>query len=137
MDTRLWDLSESVVGAMIQVHRQLGPGLLESTYERCLAEELLHVGISFQRQVPIQVVYRNVTVDCGYRADFIVEDALLLELKAVEELLPVHVAQVLTYLKLARLDVGLLVNFNAIAIRDGLRRLTRRDQRPPPQNGPR
>lgn len=135
MDNRLWDLSERVVGAMIQVHRQLGPGLLESTYEKCLAEELDHVGLSFKRQVPIQVVYRNASVDCGYRADFIVEGDLLLELKAVETLLPVHVAQVLTYLKLARIDVALLVNFNAITIRDGLRRLTRRDQRQASNDG--
>lgn len=135
MDERLWDLSERVVGAMIQVHRQLGPGLLESTYERCLAEELTHQGLSFQKQVPIQVVYRNATIDCGYRADFIIEGALLLELKAVEELLSIHVAQVLTYLKLSKLDVGLLVNFNAMTIRAGLRRLTRRDQRTASQSG--
>ncbi|MBX3221081.1 MAG: GxxExxY protein [Labilithrix sp.] len=114
---------------MIQVHRQLGPGLLESTYESCLAEELLCSELGFRRQVPIAVHYRNATIDCGYRADFVIEGCLLIELKSVEALSSIHVAQVLTYLKLAELEVGLLVNFNALTIRSGLRRLTRRDRR--------
>ncbi len=131
MDRTLWDLSEHVVGAMIQVHRQLGPGLLESTYETCLAEELAHSGLAYRRQAPITVQYRDLRIDCAYTADFIVEDKLLLELKSVAELLPIHVAQVLTYLKLTELQVGLLVNFNASTVRDGLRRLTRKTQRTP------
>ena len=129
MDRDDWDLSERVVGAMIEVHRQLGPGLLEPTYEACLAEELRHLEIDFVRQAPISVRYRGVTVECAYRADFIVEDSLLIELKSVDTVLPIHVAQVLTYLKLTCLDVALLVNFNAPTIRSQLRRLRRRDQR--------
>lgn len=129
MDPTLWNLTEQVVGAMIQVHRQLGPGLLESTYEACLAEELSYSGLKFKRQAPITVVYRATSIDCAYCADFIVEDKLLIELKSVADLLPIHVAQVLTYLKLTGLEVGLLANFNAITLRDGLRRLTRRGQR--------
>ena len=129
MDDALWDLSEHVVGAMIHVHRQLGPGLLESTYQACLAEELTYRSIKFQRQSPINLAYRNTTVECAYFADFVVEDALLIELKSVEALQPIHVAQVLTYLKLTQLDVALLANFNAVTLRKGLRRITRRNER--------
>ena len=126
MNRRRWDLSERVVGAMIQVHRQLGPGLLESTYETCLAEELRYQRVRFAVQVPIELRYRDATISCAYRADFVVEEALLIELKAVEVLSPLHVSQTLTYLKLLRLEIGLLANFNAITLTAGLRRLTRR-----------
>ena len=122
---KLWDLSERVLGACIDVHRHLGPGLLESAYEQCLCHELSLMGLSFARQRPLPVTYKGVTLDCGYRLDVVVEEKLVLELKAVDHLLPVHKAQVLTYLKLAGLSVGLLVNFNTPALRDGIRRLTR------------
>lgn len=126
MERPHWDLTDRVVGAMIYVHRQLGPGLLESTYETCLAEELDYQGIRFAAQVPIELTFRNATIPCAYRADLIVEDVLLVELKATESLTSLHVCQTLTYLKLLRLEVGLLVNFNSITLTAGLRRLTRR-----------
>ncbi len=124
---RLWDLSERVLGACIEVHRHLGPGLLESAYEQCLCHELSLMGLSFARQRPLPVTYKGVTLDCSYRLDVVVEEKLVLELKAVDHLLPVHEAQVLTYLKLTGLDIGLLVNFNTPVLRGGIRRLTRRD----------
>ncbi|WP_437534464.1 GxxExxY protein [Sorangium sp. So ce726] len=123
---RLWDLSERVVGACIEVHRHVGPGLLESAYEECLCHELSLMGLSFARQRPLPVTYKGVALGCGYRLDVVVEEKLILELKAVEHLLPVHEAQVLTYLKLTDLDVGLLVNFNTPLLRRGIRRLVRR-----------
>lgn len=122
----MWDLSERVLGACIEVHRHLGPGLLESAYEQCLCHELSLRGLSFARQRPLPVCYKGVLLDCGYRLDVVVEDKLVLELKAVEHLLPLHEAQVLTYLKLTGLDVGLLVNFNTSVLRRGIRRLVRR-----------
>ena len=124
---RHWDLTEAVIGALIEVHRQLGPGLLESVYELCLAEELRYRGLRFARQVPITVFYRDVVVRSAYQADLIVEERLLIELKAVESFAPIHLAQTLTYLKLLRLELGLLVNFNCVALKDGLRRLTRNE----------
>jgi GxxExxY protein len=123
---KLWDLSERVLGACIEVHRHLGPGLLESAYEECLCHELSLTSLSFARQRPLPVVYKGVKLDCGYRLDLVVEEKLVLELKAVDHLLPVHEAQVLTYLKLTGLDVGLLVNFNTPVLRRGIRRLVRR-----------
>ena len=123
---RLWDLSERVLGACIEVHRHLGPGLLESAYEECLCHELSLAGSSFERQRPLPVIYKGVRLACGYRLDVVVEEKLVLELKAVDHLLPVHEAQVLTYLKLTGLDVGLLVNFNTPVLRRGIRRLVRR-----------
>ncbi len=122
---RHWDLTEAVIGALIEVHRQVGPGLVESVYELCLAEELRYRGLRFGRQVPITVFYRDVVVRSAYQADLIVEERLLIELKAVESFAPIHMAQTLTYLKLLRLDLGLLVNFNCLTLKDGLRRLTR------------
>ncbi|XYI00242.1 GxxExxY protein [Sorangium sp. So ce1128] len=123
---RLWDLSERVLGACIEVHRHLGPGLLESAYKQCLCHELSLTGLSFARQRPLPVIYKGVMLDCGYRLDVVVEEKLVLELKAVDHLLPVHEAQVLTYLQLTDLDVGLLVNFNTPVLRRGIRRLVRR-----------
>jgi len=120
------DGSDEVIGACIEVHRHLGPGLLESAYELCLAHELSLRGLRFERQRPIPVSYKGVRLDCGYRADLVVADTLLIELKAVERLTPVHMAQALTYLKLTGLPVALLVNFNVVTLKDGLRRLTRR-----------
>ncbi|WP_437580952.1 GxxExxY protein [Sorangium sp. So ce887] len=123
---RLWELSERVIGACIEVHRHLGPGLLASVYEQCLCHELSLMGLSFARQRSLPVTYKRAMLDCGYRLDVVVEERLILELKAVDHLLPVHEAQVLTYLKLTDLDVGLLVNFNTPVLRRGIRRLVRR-----------
>jgi GxxExxY protein len=116
-------LTEKVIGLAIAVHRELGPGLLESAYEECLCYELKDRGIAFTRQVPLAVNYKGVRLDCGYRIDLIVERTLLLEIKAVEKLLPIHDAQILTYLRLSRIRVGLLMNFNTVVLRDGIRRI--------------
>jgi GxxExxY protein len=115
-------LSERVIGLAIDVHRQLGPGLLESAYEECLCHEMKQGGISYARQVPLPVVYKSVRLDCGYRMDIVVEDELIIEIKAVERLLPIHEAQMLTYLRLSGHKVGLLMNFNGVVLKDGLRR---------------
>ena len=105
-------LTERVIGLAIEVHRALGPGLLESAYEECLCLELEHAGLGYARQVPLPVVYKGRRLECGYRLDVVVESALILEIKSVEQLLPIHDAQLLTYLRLSRQKVGLLVNFN-------------------------
>jgi GxxExxY protein len=115
-------LTEDVIGAAIEVHRALGPGLLESAYEECLCHELELRGYSYQRQVPLPVVYKGVKLDCGYKLDIVVEGGLVLELKAVEQLAPVHEAQLLTYLKLSGNRVGLLINFHVPVLKDGIRR---------------
>jgi GxxExxY protein len=105
------------------VHRQLGPGLLESAYEECLCYELRQSGIGFNRQVPLPVVYKSITLDCGYRIDVVVEEQVILELKTVERLMPIHEAQILTYLKLSGLRIGLLLNFNSAVLKNGMRRI--------------
>jgi GxxExxY protein len=115
--------TEKVIGLAIEVHRVLGPGLLESAYEACLCHELSLAGMQLRRQVPLPVLYKSVNLDCGYRADVIVEDRALLELKTVEAVLPIHRAQLLTYLRLSRLHVGLLINFNVPILKDGLVRM--------------
>ena len=114
--------TEPIIGAAIEVHKQLGPGLLESTYEECLCHELHLRGIQFQRQIDLPVVYKGLKLDCGHRLDLLVEDSVLVELKVVERLLPVHEAQLLTYLHLAHKPVGLLINFNVPLLKDGIRR---------------
>jgi GxxExxY protein len=116
-------ITERVIGACIEIHRQLGPGLLESAYEECLCYELAQHGLNFERQQALPVVYKGVRLDCGYRLDIVVEDAVILELKTVEKLLPIHEAQLLTYLKLTGLTLGLLLNFNVPVLKDGLRRV--------------
>ena len=116
-------LTERVIGACIEIHRTLGPGLLESAYEECLCHELRLAGLGFERQKPLPVAYKGVQLDCGYRLDLVVEDALIIELKTVQELSPIHEAQLLTYLKLSGLTVGLLINFNVPVLRRGIRRL--------------
>ena len=116
-------LTDKVIGLAIEVHRELGPGLLESAYEECLCYEFEKNGMAFRRQVPVPVVYKEVNLECGYRIDIVVEDRLILELKAVEKLLRVHEAQLLTYLRLSGIKTGLLLNFNAAVLKDGLRRL--------------
>lgn len=119
---KLNDLTKSVIGAAIEVHRALGPGLLESAYEICLCRELNIRQIQFQRQLPIALEYKGVKLDCGYRSDVIIEETVLLEVKAVDALLPIHEAQLLSYLKLTGLSLGLLINFNVELLRDGIRR---------------
>lgn len=106
------DLSNRVIGCAIEVHRQLGPGLLESAYEQCLAHELNRHGISFQLQQPQPVQYEDIRLDCGYRVDILVENDLIVELKSVDEIKGIHQAQLLTYMKLSGVKVGLLINFN-------------------------
>jgi GxxExxY protein len=116
-------LTEQIIGLAIEVHRQLGPGLLESAYEECLCFELKQEGLPFRRQVALPVVYKSVRLDCGYRLDIVVQDQVILEIKTVERLLPVHEAQMLTYMKLSGIRTGLLLNFNSAVLRDGIRRL--------------
>ncbi len=121
---RYGDGSDRVIGALIEVHRTLGPGLLESAYEACFCQELHLLGMDFERQRPIDVAYKGVVVDCGYRIDVLVQGRIVVELKAVDRLLPVHSAQVLTYMKLLGATAGLLVNFNVPSLRQGLRLLS-------------
>ncbi len=116
-------LTDQVIGFAIEVHRVLGPGLLESAYEQCLCHELDSHGIAFRRQVPLPVIYKSMRLDCGYRLDMVVEERLVLELKTVEQLLPVHEAQLLTYLRLGEFKTGLLLNFNTAVLKDGIKRM--------------
>ena len=116
-------LSGQVIGAAIEVHRHLGPGLLESAYEACLAFELGQLGLSVARQVALPVTYKEVHLEIGYRLDIVVEGQLIVELKTVEKLLPVHEAQLLTYLKLAHIKTGLLLNFHTPLLREGILRM--------------
>jgi len=115
-------VTERIIGCAIEVHRALGPGLLESAYERCLAFELGQHGIPFRQQLPVPVEYKGNRIECGYRIDLLVDDAVIVELKSVDQLAPVHEAQLLTYMKLARIRTGLLINFNQQRLVDGLRR---------------
>ena len=115
-------LTEQIIGAAIEVHRELGPGLLETAYEQCLCHELTLRGISFRCQVELPVLYKGLKLDCGYRLDLMAEDRIVVELKSVERILPVHEAQLLTYLRLTGKKVGLLINFNAPALRRGILR---------------
>jgi len=117
------ELSEQVIGAAIRVHRELGPGLLESAYSERLAIELADCGLHVLREVKIPLLYKNVAVDNAYRIDFLVEDTLIVECKTVEQLLPIHSAQVLTYLKLAHRRIGLLLNFNVDVLHKGIKRI--------------
>ncbi len=116
-------LSEAVIGAAIEVHKQLGPGLLESTYEECLAYELAVRNISVERQKNISLQYKEIVIECGFRVDFLVGDKLIVEIKAVEALLPVHQAQLITYLKLTGCKLGLLINFNVPLLKSGIKRI--------------
>ena len=116
-------LTNRIIGAAIEVHRHLGPGLLESAYEECLCYELSLMGLKFRRQVHLPVNYKGLLLDCAYRMDILVEDAVILEIKTVDDLLPIHKAQLLTYLKAADKRVGLLINFNVSILKNGLRRM--------------
>lgn len=116
------ELSNKVLGCAIEVHRELGPGLLETTYEQCLAYELSRLEIPFKLQVELPVEYKRIRLDCGYRIDLLVDERLIVELKSVDQLQKIHEAQVLTYMKLSRVSVGLLINFNVDVLRKGVRR---------------
>lgn len=116
------DLSNRVIGCAIEVHRELGPGLLESTYEQCLARELRLRDISFKLQHPLPVEYKGIRLLCGYRIDMLIEEELIIELKAVEEIKGIHEAQLLTYMKLAGTKTGLLINFNLTKLKNGIKR---------------
>ncbi len=117
------ELTGKVIGACIEIHRELGPGLLESAYEECLAYELSKAGLRFERQRALPVRYKEVHLDCGYRLDLVIEGALIVELKAVTELHPIHEAQLLTYLKLDQKSLGLLINFNVPTLKQGVKRV--------------
>jgi len=117
------ELTGEVLGAAIEVHRTLGPGLLESAYEECLCRELQLRNIPFEKQKPLPIEYKGVKLDCGYRLDVVVDGKLILELKACESLEPIHEAQLLTYLKLTHIKVGLLINFHVPSVKDGIKRI--------------
>jgi len=119
------DLSNRVIGCAIETHRILGPGLLESTYQQCLAHELSINGISFSIEHPLPVNYKGIRIDCGYRIDLLVEDEIIIELKSVEKLKGIHEAQLLTYMKLADINQGFLINFNVQRLKDGLKSFVR------------
>jgi GxxExxY protein len=123
MQLELNRITQSVIGAAIEVHRELGPGLLESAYEECLCHELWGSGVAYARQRELPVEYKGLKLDCGYRVDLIVAERVVVEIKAVEGLLPIHEAQLLTYLRLGRWPVGLLINFNVAVLKKGIRRL--------------
>ena len=119
-------LTERIIGAAIEVHRHLGPGLLETAYDECLCYELRQQGIGFQRQVALPIRYKGLSLDCNYKLDLLVEDTVVVEVKAIEALLPVHSAQLLTYLKSSGKHVGLLINFNVTMLTKGLKRMVNR-----------
>jgi len=120
---RLDSITRRIIGAAIEVHRRLGPGLLESAYATCLAFELRHMGLQIEEQRPLPVVYRDVKLDCGYRLDLVVEDSVVVEIKAVDQLAPIHDAQLLSYLRLSDRRVGLLINFHVRVLKNGLKRI--------------
>lgn len=117
------ELSKRVIGCAIDVHKNLGPGLLESTYEQCLAHELKCAKIPFRLQYPLPVNYNGVKIDCGYRVDLLVDNQVIVELKSVEKILPIHQAQLLTYMKLAGIKIGLIMNFNVRFMKNGIKRM--------------
>ena len=117
------EITQQIIGFAIEVHRALGPGLLESAYESCLCHEMTLNRVEFQRQVPLPVVYKGFKLDCGYRMDMVVRGEVVIEVKTVERLLPIHEAQLLTYLKLSGLRRGLLLNFHSAVLRDGIKRM--------------
>lgn len=117
------DITEQIIKAAIEVHKTLGPGLLESAYEECLCHELSLLGVFYQRQRPLALIYKGLKLECGYRLDVVVEDKVIIELKCVEQLLPIHEAQLLTYLKLSGFRTGLLLNFHVHVMKEGLKRM--------------
>ncbi len=123
MKDRLNQLTELIIGAAIEVHKELGPGLLESTYEACLMYELVQRGLKVEKQKELPVVYKGVFIECGYRIDLLIEDLVIIELKSVEKLERIHEAQVISYLKLSNKHLGLLINFNVLQLVKGLKRI--------------
>ncbi|NOZ62230.1 MAG: GxxExxY protein [Calditrichaeota bacterium] len=123
MNNRENELSKLIIGSAIEVHRHLGPGLLESAYEECLCRELSINNIAFERQMPLPINYKGIKLDCSYRLDIVVEKQVIVELKAIEQITPIHQAQLLTYLKLSHLKLGLLINFNVPVLKDGIKRM--------------
>jgi GxxExxY protein len=119
------EITRAIIGCAIEVHKNLGPGLLESAYEECLAFELSKAGLSIKRQQPVPVVYKDIKLDCGYRIDILVENRIIIEFKVVDEFNPVHEAQILTYMKFANKKIGLLINFNVMILKSGIRRFIR------------
>ena len=117
------ELSNQVIGCALEVHKHLGPGLLESAYEQCLANEMRLTGMSFKMQHPLPVEYKGIKLDCGYRIDLLIENMLIVELKSVDKVLPIHQAQLLTYMKLANISIGLLINFNVQYLKSGIKRM--------------
>ena len=117
------EISEQVIGCAIQVHRELGPGLLESSYEECLYYELIQSGLLVEKQKPLPLVYKEVKLDCGYRIDLLVENKVIIEIKSIEALNNIHMTQVLTYLKLSKCKLGLLINFNVSLLKQGIKRV--------------
>ena len=117
------NLTEEIIGAAIEVHRHLGPGLLESAYEECLCHEIKLRKMSYERQKPVPLEYKGINLDCGYRIDVIVENKVILELKCVDKIAPIHEAQLLTYLKLSGFKIGFIFNFHVAIMRDGIKRL--------------
>lgn len=117
------DITENIIGSCIAIHRELGPELLESAYEECLCYELTKKKLAFERQTAVPVTYQSIKLDCGYRLDLVVEGTVIVELKTVDSLLPIHEAQLLTYLKLTKLQVGLLINFNVPVLKNGVKRI--------------
>lgn len=116
------EITQKIIGCAIEVHRNLGPGLLESAYEECLSYELLKNGLYIQRQQPTPVIYKEIKLECGYRIDILVEKLVIIELKVADTLNPVHEAQILTYMKFARKPIGLLINFNVTVLKNGIKR---------------
>jgi GxxExxY protein len=125
-------LTEQIIGAALEIHKALGPGLLESAYEECLCHELAQRDLHFLRQRPVPIEYRGVRLDCGYRLDLLVEDLVVVEIKAVDQLTPVHLAQLRTYLRLSDFPIGLLMNFNVYTFKHGLKRLANHYMGPSP-----
>jgi GxxExxY protein len=120
---QLNEISGKIVDCAIKVHKRIGPGLLESTYETCLIYELRKAGLKVETQVPLPIIYDDIKLEAGYRIDILVEDSIIVELKSVEALIPIHEAQLLTYLRLANKKIGLLINFNVALLKNGIRRI--------------
>jgi len=116
------EITQRIIGCAIEVHKNLGPGLLESAYEECLVFELNRAGLSTKRQVPTPVIYKDIKLEYGYRIDILVEDTVVIELKVVDEINPVHEAQILTYMKFSNKQIGLMINFNVVLLKNGIRR---------------
>ena len=123
-------ITDQIIRAAINVHKTLGPGLLESAYEACLAYELIQDGLKVEQQKPLPIIYKEVQLECGYRLDLLIEDTVIVEIKSVDKLAPIHEAQLLSYLKLADKRVGLLINFNVQLLKHGIRRLVNRFPEP-------